>query len=205
LSIGWLLAFTLSAVSGLAVLERDPDRAVRLDAAARDFLELVGARLAPPMRALYDRQLAPASKMLGEDRAAIAEAAGRAMTLEQAVGEALKWLSEPVADPEGMPRSAEDTRSSGVRTTSGSRAAALGGGAVTLQSLTRRERDVAALLAHGSTNREIARELTVSERTAGKYVQRVLERLEFRNRAQVAAWAVQQGLHRESRLRESTR
>jgi DNA-binding NarL/FixJ family response regulator len=64
---------------------------------------------------------------------------------------------------------------------------------------------VAALVAHGCTNREIARALVASERTAGKYVQRVLDRLDFRNRAQVAVWAVEHGLHSEPFPREPAR
>ena len=61
--------------------------------------------------------------------------------------------------------------------------------------LTRRERDIAILLARGLTNRQIAQSLVVTEGTAANYVRRVLQRLGFQNRAQVAAWAVEQGLH----------
>lgn len=61
--------------------------------------------------------------------------------------------------------------------------------------LTRRERDVAILLARGLTSRQITRRLAVTEGTAANYVRRVLQRLGFQNRAQVAAWAVEQGLH----------
>ena len=61
--------------------------------------------------------------------------------------------------------------------------------------LTRRERDIAILLARGLSNRQIAQSLVVTEGTAANYVRRVLQRLGFRNRAQVAVWAVAQGLH----------
>jgi DNA-binding NarL/FixJ family response regulator len=63
--------------------------------------------------------------------------------------------------------------------------------------LTPREREVAVLLARGSTNREIAEALTVSTGTAANYVQRVMNRLGFENRVQVATWAVEHGLHEE--------
>jgi DNA-binding NarL/FixJ family response regulator len=65
---------------------------------------------------------------------------------------------------------------------------------VSREELTRRERDVVALLARGFTNRQIAAALVVTEGTAENYVQRVLGKVGFNNRAQVAAWAVEQGL-----------
>jgi DNA-binding CsgD family transcriptional regulator/tetratricopeptide (TPR) repeat protein len=60
--------------------------------------------------------------------------------------------------------------------------------------LSRREREVAALVARGLTNREIARTLFLSERTAENHVQHILTKLGFGARAQIAAWAVSQGL-----------
>ncbi len=56
-------------------------------------------------------------------------------------------------------------------------------------SLTRREREVAAHLADGLTNKQIAALLHISERTAESHVQHILTKLGFTNRAQVAAWA----------------
>ena len=60
--------------------------------------------------------------------------------------------------------------------------------------LSAREREVAALLAQGLSNRDIAERLVVSERTAENHVQHVLNRLGLRSRAQVATWAVRNGL-----------
>jgi DNA-binding NarL/FixJ family response regulator len=60
--------------------------------------------------------------------------------------------------------------------------------------LSRREREVAVLVARGLTNREIARTLVVSERTAENHVQHILTKLGFGSRAQIAAWAVSGGL-----------
>jgi DNA-binding NarL/FixJ family response regulator len=53
-----------------------------------------------------------------------------------------------------------------------------------------REREVAALLARGFTNRQIAAELTIQEGTAGVHVEHIFGKLGFHSRAQVAAWAV---------------
>lgn len=55
-------------------------------------------------------------------------------------------------------------------------------------ALTPREREVAALVARGFTNLQVADELTISERTVEGHVERILGKLQFRSRAQIAAW-----------------
>ncbi|PBC52044.1 protein kinase [Rhodococcus sp. ACS1] len=64
--------------------------------------------------------------------------------------------------------------------------------------LTKRENQVAALVAKGLTNREIATQLVISPRTAQGHVEHVLTKLGFTSRAQIAAWAVEQTLLTES-------
>lgn len=54
--------------------------------------------------------------------------------------------------------------------------------------LTRREREVAELVAKGLTNREIAAQLYLSERTAQNHVQHILTKLDLSNRSQIAVW-----------------
>jgi pimeloyl-ACP methyl ester carboxylesterase/DNA-binding CsgD family transcriptional regulator len=61
--------------------------------------------------------------------------------------------------------------------------------------LTPREREVAALIAQGLANREIAKRLVITERTAEGHVQSILNKLGFNSRVEVATWAVTQGLH----------
>ncbi len=60
--------------------------------------------------------------------------------------------------------------------------------------LSAREREVAALVAQGKTNREIAEHLVVSERTAEAHVSNILGKLGFTTRALIAAWAVEKRL-----------
>ena len=55
--------------------------------------------------------------------------------------------------------------------------------------LTRRELEVAGLVAQGLTNREIASRLYLSERTAENHVQHILTKLDLPNRGQIAVWA----------------
>ncbi|MEV4612435.1 LuxR C-terminal-related transcriptional regulator [Kitasatospora sp. NPDC049258] len=56
--------------------------------------------------------------------------------------------------------------------------------------LTPRERQVAAAVGQGLTNKEIAAELVISLRTAEGHVQRILTKLGFTSRTQLAAWSV---------------
>ncbi len=64
-------------------------------------------------------------------------------------------------------------------------------------TLTRRETEVAVELARGRTNQEIAASLVISVNTAETHVKRILAKLGFRSRTQVAHWAHQQGLLEE--------
>jgi DNA-binding CsgD family transcriptional regulator len=54
--------------------------------------------------------------------------------------------------------------------------------------LSPREREVAALIAEGRSNRQIGETLVISERTAEHHVESILSKLGFDSRAQVAAW-----------------
>ncbi len=56
--------------------------------------------------------------------------------------------------------------------------------------LTRRQREVAELVAEGLSNKEIAVRLGINERSAEGHVERIRNRLSFRSRAQIAAWFV---------------
>jgi predicted ATPase/DNA-binding NarL/FixJ family response regulator len=60
--------------------------------------------------------------------------------------------------------------------------------------LTRRESEVAELVARGLTNREIAGQLYLSIRTVEVHVDHILSKLGFRTRTQLAAWAHEEGL-----------
>lgn len=54
--------------------------------------------------------------------------------------------------------------------------------------LTKRELEVAELIESGLSNREIAERLVISKRTAEGHVERILAKLGFSSRAQVAVW-----------------
>ncbi|QBJ96989.1 LuxR family transcriptional regulator [Rhodococcus sp. ABRD24] len=59
--------------------------------------------------------------------------------------------------------------------------------------LTPREQEVADLVAQGLTNKAIAEQLVISQRTAQGHVEHVLAKLGFNSRTQIAAWVVEQG------------
>ena len=64
--------------------------------------------------------------------------------------------------------------------------------------LSRREQEVAKLVAAGMTNREIAKRLFISERTAEGHVERIRNKLGVRSRTEIATWVVQRGLAKTS-------
>ena len=63
--------------------------------------------------------------------------------------------------------------------------------------LSPRERDVAALIAEGLTNAEIAARLAVTTGTVANHIEHIRHKLGARNRVMIAVWAV------EARLRSA--
>jgi len=107
------------------------------------------------------------SRALGEDFSHLVEAGGT-MPLTQAIDEA---LGAPAGNPTGAPGR--------TRRANGEQRAVL----------TPREREVAALVARGLTNRQIAAHLVISTRTAEGTVSRILTKLGLTTRTQIARWA----------------
>jgi DNA-binding NarL/FixJ family response regulator len=79
-----------------------------------------------------------------------------------------------------------------VRAASSRPAEPVGGAAP--EGLTAREVEVLRLVAHGAANREVARELVLSEATVKTHVNHLLAKLAVRDRAQLVAWAYQHGV-----------
>jgi DNA-binding NarL/FixJ family response regulator len=60
--------------------------------------------------------------------------------------------------------------------------------------LSRREREVATLVASGGTNRQIGERLFMTERTVEGHIERIMNKLGVRSRTEVAMWVVERGL-----------
>ena len=135
--------------------------------------EAFGAQLTPIILTLtnYEGHLSRGRSQLGKEEFAVAWAGGKAMSLGRAIEYALSDEEErepPTLVPEQQPPPDERT-----------------------ETLTRREREVALLVARGLTNRQIASELSVSRNTANNHVARILRKLGLRSRAQIAAWVTE--------------
>ncbi len=64
--------------------------------------------------------------------------------------------------------------------------------------LSAREREVAVLIAEGKSNREIADRLVLSERTIESHVSNILLKLDYTSRTQIATWAIEKGLTKDT-------
>jgi non-specific serine/threonine protein kinase len=118
----------------------------------------------PTARLQLERWLECARAALGEERAAAALAAGKALDVDQAVAEALADDSRPASRSDKMGASA--------------------------QLLTPREREVAGLVAEGLSTRQIADRLVITQGTARVHIERILAKLDLHSRAQLTAWQI---------------
>jgi PAS domain S-box-containing protein len=84
-----MIAWCLAGLGSAAALEEELEYAARLWGAAEHLRVTLGCRSAPAARATYERLLALARAQLGEGAFAAAWAVGEALSLEQAIAEAL--------------------------------------------------------------------------------------------------------------------
>ncbi|MGZ4472501.1 MAG: ATP-binding protein [Nocardioidaceae bacterium] len=139
--------------------------AARLLGAVRAALDSIGASLFGHLHEDHDRCLAQTREALGDAAFAQALEAGATLRFDEAVALALGRRTPAPA--------AVDTHGGEVR-------------------LTRRESEIAELVAEGLTNREIAERLVVARRTAEGHVAHILGKLSFTSREQLAAWVLAQ-------------
>jgi DNA-binding NarL/FixJ family response regulator len=71
------------------------------------------------------------------------------------------------------------------------------------ESLTEREREVLVRMAEGRSNREIAADLWISEKTVEAHIGQVLQKLGLTSRTEAALWAVQNGWWKNSGMEKS--
>jgi predicted ATPase/DNA-binding CsgD family transcriptional regulator len=159
------IPMTLEGLAAVATARGRPELAARLLGGAAALRERVGTPLRAVDRAVYERASAVHSRDGGQWQAAWS--AGHTQPLGDVVAAALEL--RPVAPAPQAPDAPAGR-------------------------LTRRERQVIALLARGYSNRAIAEALVITERTSEIHVGNILGKLGFSSRAQAAAYAVAHGL-----------
>jgi predicted ATPase/DNA-binding CsgD family transcriptional regulator len=157
------LATQLDVVAGIAMAESRPERALRLCGAADGLRASTLSTTSPPWEERARMGvIGPARAALGERADAIWED-GQRMALDDAVQYASWTPQTPL----------EATAPSGPG------------------RLSRREMEVAAMVAQGMTNRRIAEALVLAERTVEGHVERIRRKLGVRSRTQIAVWMVE--------------
>lgn len=159
------IAFVLERFVGLASAQAASVQAVRLAAAAAALRESIGIPLSPEARISLDDMLQVARQALGASATDAAWQSGSALSLDAAIAQSIALA---------MPASAAPAARSML--------------------LTRRERGVAALIAEGLSNRQIATDLFITEGTVANHVVHILDKLGYNSRAQIAVWATRQDL-----------
>jgi non-specific serine/threonine protein kinase len=167
-------AYAVEALAWLAARREQYERTAWLIGAADQLWNRTGRRLSGVALMEESRQhtVKMARRALGERRFTAAYAHGTALHLDAVVREAAYEIGEAPA-PRGVDVDA-----------AGDPVDVAGGGAVP-GLLTRREREIAELVASGLSNREIATRLFISKRTVDAHVEHIFSKLEISSRVQL--------------------
>ena len=163
------IAWCLEKLAEAAILERQYPKAVTIFSSAASLRLPIHSVIDPVDLPEYERILSGLRSKLDPETFKACWEEGEGMRLKDVVVYA---LSEPVAIIE--------------KTSISDKAK--------FQGLSKRERETAALVAQGKSNREIAQVMSVGEKTVETYVTRILDKLGFGSRVQIATWAVERGL-----------
>ncbi|MBV9602437.1 MAG: tetratricopeptide repeat protein [Chloroflexi bacterium] len=164
----WTVHNPLVTLAVIAGAMGKPEQAVRLAAATEAFSQVVDVAPVPLAETMLRETLARARSRLGEATYTAAWAAGRALSLAEAVAEALALSSAPQPSPSARASPAS--------------------------ALTPREAEVLRLIAGGQASKEIALALAVSVTTVERHITHVYDKLGVRGRAEATAYALRHGL-----------
>jgi ATP/maltotriose-dependent transcriptional regulator MalT len=159
------VARCLMALAAVAAVEHRTEQALRLVGAARAARQTLGVQEASGGGGLLERAIERARRQVGAHAAEALIRQGEVMDLDHVL----------VISP------ADERTQSAARC-----------GAAVVNPLSRREREVVALLAEGLSNRQIAERLVIAEKTAALHVEHILAKLNLHSRWQAADWVRQQ-------------
>jgi non-specific serine/threonine protein kinase len=148
-------------------------RAVCLLGAAETLRRPIGSVIDPADQADYERGRQTLRAALGDAAFDAAWAEGSGLSPRQAIDVSVAHL--PLPDEAAALARPRDLK-------------------LDYGGLTERERETAGLIAQGLSNREIAAAMTVGVKTVETYVSRILGKLGFSSRVQIATWAIEKGL-----------
>jgi non-specific serine/threonine protein kinase len=171
-------AYAVEALAWLAARRQQYERTVWLLGAADQLWNRTGRRLSGVslMEESRQRTVSAARKALGERRFAAAYSHGAALDLDAVVRDAADEAGE--ASEAARPRAGRPAGGAAdpQPISAGPSAAAV---------LTKREREIAELVASGLSNREIAAQLFISKRTVDAHVEHIFGKLELSSRVQL--------------------
>ncbi len=171
------LAASLGLIAGLLGSVGMPEQAARFFGAAQAILDRIQAPHPPAGRALQERMILPVRTALGKKQFALQYAAGEASAQAEILAEAEAIL-------QGIHIAVEkSSRNRLVKVNSN----APGG-------LSRREREVLALVATGLTDVQVAQRLLISPQTVGKHLRSIYAKLNVSSRSGATRFAVEHGL-----------
>jgi len=168
IGMNWAIVECLYGLGAIRAARGRPHKAAHLFGAGAKLCEAAQLSLPHAEQIDYDGVAAAVRRALGESAYARAISEGRAMTLGQAIEAALAPAEDIKVESAGPP-------AAGRRRT----------------LLTPREHEVAALIAQGLTNRQIATRLVITEKTVDAHVQNILNKLGAHSRTQIALWAAE--------------
>ena len=163
-------------LAALAPLAGRAEHHAQILAASSALLTTIGVRLAPADQMRLTQDITAGQKRLERTAWDAAWELGSALSIDEAVQIAL--LNDHSAKEPATGDGAAAERDPDVA------------------RLSRREREVCQLLAQGLTNREIAKAMSISEKTVGSHIDHIMTKLGTRSRTRIAVWAAQQGTGR---------
>ncbi len=174
------IATALEGLAAVTGMQGQPVSAARLYGAASSLRTLLGAPLTPIDRPYYQQTVAALRAQLDEPTFLKAWTEGQAMTLEEAIAEAMQVQAREHIPPTTTPTPRE------TPSTSPSRGNPFG--------LTAREIEVLRLVTQGLTTTQIAEQLMISPRTADAHLRSIYSKLEVTSRAAATRSAIEHKL-----------